>query len=146
MRRSLELNAGQEIYNQKTWKCLHSIENARNGVVLTGDNFGLLRAVDARQGAAAIVHKVHKKDKVTCISANPMATHKFVTCGNDHHMSVWDLRKMSPMPLDDYLHPRVVNSAYYSPVRVRGARASVHARGKHPRPQRDAAPRHATPC
>ena len=114
----LNLNEGRE-FNVSDWVSLYSVQTTRDhSAVLAGDNFGMMYTVDPRAPGAADVNTVHRKNKVTCVSCNPRATHMVVTCGNDHHMSLWDLRKMEQKPVDDYLHPRVVNSAYFSPVRA----------------------------
>eukprot|EP00850_Spirogloea_muscicola_P013707 SM000094S24724 [mRNA] locus=s94:432283:436310:+ [translate_table: standard] len=80
---------------------------------------GPLGRVDWRAPGAArpatLVHR--KKTKVVGVDCHPHDCNLFITAGNDHFAKVWDFRMFDERaPWAILPHPRVVNSAYFSPV------------------------------
>lgn len=103
-----------------TWRMIHAMDlNNQRELALTADNFGFLYQVDTRAnkevGKPTAVHK--KGTKVVGLHCHPIDPDVFITCGNDHMARIWDMRMLSPDNcLATLTHPRVVNSAYFSPI------------------------------
>lgn len=103
-----------------TWRMIYGMDlNSNRSLVLAGDNFGFLYQGDIRAnksvGKPLLIHK--KGSKVVGLHCNPVDPNLFITCGNDHMARIWDIRYLdSNGHLAVLSHPRVVNSAYFSPV------------------------------
>lgn len=103
-----------------TWRMIYGMDvNSNRSVVLASDNFGFLYQVDIRTnksiGKPLLIHK--KGSKVVGLHCNPVDSDLFISCGNDHMARIWDLRYLdSKSHLAELPHPRVVNSAYFSPI------------------------------
>ncbi|KAJ7526860.1 hypothetical protein O6H91_16G025800 [Diphasiastrum complanatum] len=124
----LEIGLGQTLLDlnpngwssSATWRMIYGMDvNGRRDLVLAGDNFGLLHQLDMRTnrrcGNPLLIHK--KNTKVVGLHCNPVDPDIFLTCGNDHMARIWDYRALdSNKELACLSHPRVVNSAYFSPV------------------------------
>lgn len=136
------LNApGADHNDPKTWRSFYSVAGrgpggAAGGVLVAGDDIGRLHVIDARvDGGIVASYGAHKRNKVTCVDICCADDSLVVTSGNDHVVKLWDLRKMgkggkaaptaagaaaqkaamaTPLAVAD--HPRVVNSAYFSPL------------------------------
>ncbi|CAM6103070.1 unnamed protein product [Calypogeia fissa] len=107
-------------HGPSSWKMMYAMDvNSQRNVVLAADNFGFFYQLDMRTGKEVdnpvLMHK--KGTKIVGVNCNPVDPDIFLTCGNDHMARVWDLRLMdSKRHLAELSHPRVVNSAYFSPV------------------------------
>ncbi|GAB4824521.1 DNA damage-binding protein 2 [Ancistrocladus abbreviatus] len=106
-------------HGPSSWRMLYGLDiNSEKGLVLAGDNFGLLYMLDTRTrgqtGGSILIHK--KGSKVVGLHCNPVQPELLLSCGNDHFARIWDIRKLEPgSSLCDLAHRRVVNSAYFSP-------------------------------
>eukprot|EP00249_Psilotum_nudum_P011683 c23318_g1_i1 orf=119-1795(+) len=114
------LNLNPDGWNgPSTWRMMYGMDvNSRWGITLVSDNFGFLYQVDIRsKESIAKPMLIHKKgSKVVGLQCNPVDPDLFITCGNDHTARIWDLRYLdSSGYLAELMHPRVVNSAYFSP-------------------------------
>ncbi|MCO5570673.1 hypothetical protein L7F22_024400 [Adiantum nelumboides] len=102
-----------------TWRMMYGMDiNSTRNVVLASDNVGLLHQVDIRTnsriGKPLLIHK--KGSKVVGLHCNPVDPDLFISSGNDHMARIWDMRFLdSQGPLAELPHPRVVNSAFFSP-------------------------------
>jgi len=103
-----------------SWSMLCSVAyNSDHHTTLVGDNFGNIYMTDDRMPQSSsiriLAHK--KKTKVTGIDVHPKESNLILTCGNDRFLYLWDARMFSSdLQLAQFEHPRVVNSAYFSPV------------------------------
>ncbi|KAH7283731.1 hypothetical protein KP509_34G021200 [Ceratopteris richardii] len=103
-----------------TWRMIYGMDvNPERNIVLAGDNAGVLHQVDIRTnnriGKPLLIHK--KGSKVVGIHCNPADPNLFISSGNDHMARIWDLRYLDMQSqLAELPHPRVVNSAYFSPI------------------------------
>lgn len=103
-----------------SWRSFYSMDvNSHRGLVLAGDDIGNLHRVDMRaKKSLPGIEFIHKKGtKVTTLHCNPMAPDLLISGGNDYTAQIWDLRRLeSGESITVLPHPRVVNSAYFSPV------------------------------
>ncbi|GJQ15006.1 hypothetical protein GpartN1_g6797.t1 [Galdieria partita] len=104
-----------------TWSMLCSLAySSCHHTILVGDNFGNVYMVDDRapQSNSSIRILAHKKKtKVTGIDIHPRESNLILTCGNDRFLYLWDARMFSSsLQLAKFEHPRVVNSAFFSPL------------------------------
>eukprot|EP00850_Spirogloea_muscicola_P007768 SM000040S14780 [mRNA] locus=s40:198449:202502:- [translate_table: standard] len=116
----LDLNPHGWLGDASLWRMLYGFDLAQeHSLVLVGDDAGQLHMVDWRAPGAArpatLVHR--KKTKVVGVDCHPHDCNLFITAGNDHFAKVWDFRMFDERaPWAILPHPRVVNSAYFSPV------------------------------
>ncbi|KAI5064101.1 hypothetical protein GOP47_0020771 [Adiantum capillus-veneris] len=102
-----------------TWRMIYGMDiNGTRNVVLASDNTGFLHQVDIRTnsriGKPLLIHK--KGSKVVGLHCNPVDPDLFISCGNDHMARIWDMRFLDAEgQLAELPHPRVVNSAFFSP-------------------------------
>jgi DNA damage-binding protein 2 len=106
------------------------------GALLLGDDSGACHVADARCSAlAGSFQAAKKKNKIVSVHVNPADPNIFVTAGNDHAARIWDIRRCGlcgsaggddasgasapakplALALATLAHPRVVNSACFSP-------------------------------
>ncbi|KAL4587751.1 hypothetical protein LXL04_000625 [Taraxacum kok-saghyz] len=103
-----------------TWTMLYGMDlNAEKSLVLVADSSGFLHMVDTRsnskKGNPVLIHK--KGTKVVGLHINPFQPDLLLSCGNDHFVRIWDIRRLEPEScLHSLPHKRVVNSAYFSPL------------------------------
>ncbi|CAI5502681.1 unnamed protein product [Closterium sp. Naga37s-1] len=109
--------------DERTWGSFYAMDApARDGgaVVVAGDNFGCIHVLDERveERVAAGVAGCHAaRTKVVSLHLNPADPHLLLSAGSDHWMHLWDVRQLSPQHrIASMQHPRVVNSAYFSPI------------------------------
>jgi len=102
---------------EKTWRMLYSME-VSNNLVLAGDDVGVVHMVDRRTFKDVAALQLHKlRFKITCLHVSPAEAHLLASSGNDHCLKLWDLRGIKEgQPLFEIPHPRVVNSAFFSPI------------------------------
>lgn len=99
--------------------------------MLAGDDVGVVHMVDRRTFKDVAALQLHKlRFKITCLHVSPagninrnkcwlifVEAHLLASSGNDHCLKLWDLRGIKEgQPLFEIPHPRVVNSAFFSPV------------------------------
>ncbi|GLJ21497.1 hypothetical protein SUGI_0397090 [Cryptomeria japonica] len=102
-----------------TWRMLYGMDiNPEKDLLLVADNFGLVYQIDMRSnkktGEPVLIHK--KGSKVVGLHFNPVHPDLLISCGNDHFVRLWDIRQLKAGAcLAELAHPRVVNSAYFSP-------------------------------
>lgn len=102
-----------------TWRMLFGMDiNSEKDLLLVADNFGILYQIDIRSNKKTeepiLIHK--KGSKVVGLHFNPLNPDLLISCGNDHFARLWDIRQLKAGAfLGELKHPRVVNSAYFSP-------------------------------
>lgn len=91
----LETNCVQTLLNanpngwvaSSSWRMMLALESSPDwGFVLAGDDIGRVHMIDPRSPAVPRVAQLHRKDKVTCLSANPRLPHLLLSTSNDHTM------------------------------------------------------------
>ncbi|CAI5987279.1 unnamed protein product [Closterium sp. NIES-64] len=109
--------------DERTWGSFYAMDApARDGgaLVVAGDNFGCIHLLDERveERVAAGVAGCHaSRTKVVSLHLNPADPHLLLSAGSDHWMHLWDVRQLSAQHrVASMQHPRVVNSAYFSPI------------------------------
>ncbi|GBG61546.1 hypothetical protein CBR_g22343 [Chara braunii] len=108
-------------HGPSSWRMIYGLDvNNEKNFVLAADSFGDLHLIDKR--SKKLINKqpirIHKKGKKVCgIHVNPSHTDIMMSCGNDHSARIWDIRNLEGLEkcLAQLNHPRVVNSAYFSP-------------------------------
>ncbi|CAI7913055.1 unnamed protein product [Closterium sp. NIES-54] len=112
--------------DERTWGSFYAMDAPAcdsSALVVAGDNFGCIHLLDERveERVAAGVAGCHAaRTKVVSLHLNPADPHLLLSAGSDHWMHLWDVRQLSPQQrIASMQHPRVVNSAYFSPVRLR---------------------------
>eukprot|EP00013_Stygamoeba_regulata_P015330 CAMPEP_0177688920 /NCGR_PEP_ID=MMETSP0447-20121125/34900_1 /TAXON_ID=0 /ORGANISM="Stygamoeba regulata, Strain BSH-02190019" /LENGTH=283 /DNA_ID=CAMNT_0019199223 /DNA_START=368 /DNA_END=1215 /DNA_ORIENTATION=- len=100
---------------EKEWNMFYSLERLE-GCVIAGDCWGSLHRFDDRaheyMGEPLQCHK--KGKKLGHLHVHPLASHLFLSSGNDWCTKLWDFRMMTA-PLATVPHPRLVSSAFFSP-------------------------------
>ena len=113
-----------------------------SSLVVAGDSKGRVYFLDPRMNytdSSAASMQIHKKNtKVQSVCCHPVASdHLVLTAGNDYHARLIDLRRLSfsdsststatgtgtsskavssVAEVASFAHPRVINSAYFSPI------------------------------
>ena len=121
----------------RNWRSVYAMDvDASRRCCLLGDDRGEVHVADARCNALVGSMLAAKKGtKIVSISVNPADPCAFVTAGNDHVARVWDIRrcglrgegaaeaapalagnKALSLALASLPHPRVINSAVFSPL------------------------------
>jgi WD40 repeat protein len=115
---SLESGISQTVANLNPagWTSMESKDWRMFYAMYGGDDVGRLRVYDERTGSAPIgEYTAHGRAKVTCLDVNPRRAEMLLSAGNDYNMRLWDTRNLSTH-VAIMAHPRIVNSAYFSPV------------------------------
>ncbi|KAL3157624.1 hypothetical protein ABBQ32_012072 [Trebouxia sp. C0010 RCD-2024] len=119
------------VSNERNWGMLYGMDVSwHRNMILAGDSHGLLHAVDPRANQPLLgKHQLHKKgNKVNSVHVSPMDANLMATSSNDWTVRLTDLRMLGSAPADSkgkgiastselacLDHPRLVNSAYFSP-------------------------------
>lgn len=118
--------------NSKLWQQFLGLAISAAGCVLAGDTLGRLHFVDARTPGSFAKPQIHKKEKINSVHTHPMDRNLVLTASNDHTAQISDIRRLStsvasssgssaggeeePTLVASMAHPKVVNSAYFSPL------------------------------
>ncbi|GJP78480.1 hypothetical protein CLOP_g8774 [Closterium sp. NIES-67] len=112
--------------DERSWGSFYAMDApahahaSQRSVVVAGDNFGRMHILDERmeeQAVAGVAGCHASRTKVVSLHLNPADPHLLLSAGSDHWVHLWDIRQLSPSHrLASMQHPRVVNSAYFSPI------------------------------
>lgn len=82
----LDANPGGWV-TRAAWRMMMAVESSADwGFVLVGDDVGRAHMVDPRAPGVARVARLHRKDKITCLAANPCMSNLLLSTSNDHTM------------------------------------------------------------
>uniref|UniRef100_A0A1D1ZRQ0 CCHC-type domain-containing protein n=1 Tax=Auxenochlorella protothecoides TaxID=3075 RepID=A0A1D1ZRQ0_AUXPR len=110
-----------------SWITQMAMDVMQGGIVVAGDNKGMLYFCDPRHSSAFATMQAHKKGtKVQSVAGNPVDANLLLTAGNDYAARLLDLRVLggkqeagAEVPraeLASLQHSKVINAAYFSPI------------------------------
>lgn len=120
------------VSNERNWSMLYGMDVSwHRNLILAGDSHGVVHAVDSRANVPLVgQYQLHKKgNKVNSVHVNPVDSNLMVTSSNDWTVRLNDVRMLGAAAADSkgkglaggvgelasLDHPRLVNSAYFSP-------------------------------
>ncbi|KAK9840258.1 hypothetical protein WJX74_006309 [Apatococcus lobatus] len=121
------------VTDEKAWIMLYGLGVSwRRSLIAVGDSKGMVYFLDRRQKDPICCHQLHKKgNKVTSADFHPVDKDLLLTASNDWQAKLSDMRMLCapltegskgkgqmqpPIEVVSMEHPKVVNSAWFSPV------------------------------
>lgn len=107
--------------NRNSWRMAYglALDPSRHALYMGSDD-GTMTRIDRRTtsteyNCSRVSGKFHR-DKITCISVNPVRPDLLATASNDRTVRLWDARKFMPtQSIGSFEHGGVVSAAIFSP-------------------------------